>query len=222
MSIVKGSILGNSYIGAFATTNDRFTILSNAATMNEEKMVEEALGTEVARATVNGSGLVGVYTVANSNAIMVPEIMERHEIDMVKRAFPSIGVHVIRTSLNALKNNILANDRIAVINPEYSNKEEKEISDALGVETIRLSVGGFGTVGANNIITNKGLVLNNRASDEESERLKHLFKSISYSTANLGAASIGLCAIANSKGIVVGEDTTGFELARISEGLDLE
>lgn len=222
MGIVKGSILGNSYVGAFATSNDKITMLSAAATENEEELIRGALGTDIVRMTVNGSGLVGIYTVANSGAVLVPEIMERHEIERLRKASPGIEVHVLKTDLNALRNNILANDRIAVINPEYGKREEKEIADMLGVETVRLQIGGFQTVGASNIMTNRGIVLNNRASDEDSELLKRAFKSMSYSTANLGAAAIGLCAVANSNGVVVGEETTGFELARISEGLDLE
>ncbi|MDE1851760.1 MAG: translation initiation factor IF-6 [Candidatus Micrarchaeota archaeon] len=222
MGIVKGSILGNSYVGAFATSSDRLTILTPAATKNEEELIREALQTDVVRTTVNGSGLVGIYTVANSRAVLVPEMMERHEIEAIRKAAHGIEVHVLRTGLNALKNNILANDRIAVINPEYSGREEKEIADFLGVETMRLPIGGFQTVGASNIMTNKGMVLNNKASDEESDMLKKAFGSVSYSTANLGASAIGLCAVANSNGVVVGEETTGFELARIAEGLDLE
>ncbi|MCL5008296.1 MAG: translation initiation factor 6, partial [Candidatus Marsarchaeota archaeon] len=133
-----------------------------------------------------------------------------------------VSVHVLDTDLNALGNNILANDTIAIINPNYSSKEAKHISDLLGVEVIRMGIGGFETVGANNILTNKGIVLNNAVSEKEEEELKGIFKSVSQSTANMGALSIGLCAVANSKGVVVGKSTTGYELANISDGLAVD
>ena len=41
-------------------------------------------------------------------------------------------------------------------------------------------------------------------------------------TANTGSLSIGLAVIANSKGVVIGNSTTGFEIVRIVNGLNLE
>jgi translation initiation factor 6 len=63
-------------------------------------------------------------------------------------------------------------------------------------------------------------VLNNRSSEREKERIEKIlgFKS-EQSTANIGSVSVGLCAIANSSGLVVGDATTGFELARIAGAL---
>jgi len=91
----------------------------------------------------------------------------------------------------------------------------------LGVEVVRLKVGGFNTVGANNILTNSGLVINNRASDGDKAELDRItgFDSI-RTTANTGALSIGLTVVANSVGVVAGEETTGFELNRIVEALE--
>jgi translation initiation factor 6 (eIF-6) len=40
------------------------------------------------------------------------------------------------------------------------------------------------------------------------------------STANTGSPAIGLSAVANSKGIIVGESTTGYELNRMLESLE--
>ncbi len=85
-----------------------------------------------------------------------------------------------------------------------------------------MSIGGYETVGANNILTNKGIVINNKVSEDEEALLKDLFKNVSQSTANMGSLSIGLCTIANSNGIVAGGATTGYELANMTDGLLLE
>ena len=93
----------------------------------------------------------------------------------------------------------------------------------LDVETVRMEIGGFHTVGANNILTNKGFVLNNRASEEEKERVEGILgMKVEQSTANTGSVNIGLCVVANSKGMMAGEATSGYELARIAESLELD
>jgi translation initiation factor 6 len=219
MGIVKNNIIGSEYVGAFARSTEDIVIAGTRLNESGENSIKESLGVEVARVSIDGSDLIGLYAAANSKCILVPEFISRTELERFRKI--SINVKVLETQLNALGNNILVNDKVAIINPEFSESEEAEIGKALDVETVRMSIGGFRTVGANNIINNKGLVANNMATDGELERLRGIFKYVSQSTANTGSLSIGLCAISNSKGLLVGEKTTGFEIARISEGLDL-
>ena len=219
MGIVKNNIIGSEYVGAFARSTEDIVIAGTRLSESGERSIKEALGADVARASIDGSDLIGLYSVANSNCILLPEFISRMELERFSKI--SINVKVLETPLNALGNNILANDKVAIINPEFTDREEAEIGKALDVETVRMSIGGFRTVGANNILTNKGLVANNMAAEEELAKLRGIFKYVSQSTANTGSLSIGLCAISNSKGLLVGEKTTGFEMARISEGLDL-
>jgi translation initiation factor 6 len=221
MGTAKATIGNNDYIGAFGLATDSFILVSSRATKSERSILEDNLMVKVHGMSVDGSGLIGVYIVANSNGILVPEMIDSRELHALRYAFPNIRVDVISTSLNALRNNILSNDKVAFINHQYSPAESKKIEDALGVEVIRRQIGSFDTVGANNILTNKGAVLNNSATDDDIEFVKSRIGCISQSTANTGSSSIGLCAISNSKGVVVGGKTTGFELVRISEGLDL-
>jgi translation initiation factor 6 len=222
MGIAKATIGNNSYIGAFALATDSYAVVAANSTKSERSIIEENLGCKAVPTTVDGSDLVGVYAIANARGILLPEMADRVEISLLKKHLPGVVVDVIPTGLNALRNNILANDKLAIINPEYSRMEAGKIGETLGVEVIKRRIGSFGTVGANNIITNKGIVVNNSATDDDIEFAKGLGLQVSQTTANLGSLSIGLSAVANSKGAVVGDQTTGFELARISEGLDIE
>lgn len=220
MSVDRISILGNAYIGALATATDSFFLLGKGASDNEQKGIARALGVGCARISVAGSDLIGIYAVANSKGVLLPYGTEDLELEAVRKALPNIRVEIFRTEYNALKNNILANDSIAVINPAYSREEEEFIAKVLGVRTARKHIAGFGTVGATNILTNKGMIINNRASEEERRELEGLIGVGSeQSTANLGSVYVGLCAIANSNGVVAGGETTGFELAHIADGL---
>ncbi|MDE1855471.1 MAG: translation initiation factor IF-6 [Candidatus Micrarchaeota archaeon] len=223
MGIEKLEILGNEYIGAWVTATDRFFLMGNEVSRGEERILKEALGVEGFRARISGTGFVGIYAAMNSNGVLLPYGTEDHELAELKLQLHGFNVEILHTDYNALRNNILVNDKLAVVNPSYGKNEEKAIADALQVEVVKAAVGGFSTVGANNIMTNKGLVINNRATEQEKEMLEEMVGMKSeQSTANLGSVSIGLCTVANSKGLVVGDTTTGFELSRIAEALNID
>jgi translation initiation factor 6 len=218
MGVARLSIDGNSFIGAFAIATDSFALIGRTSTEKQLAVIKENLGVDAHRISIDGSALVGIYTVANSRSILVPEIATGGEISQLRKLLPDVNVHVLKTDLNALGNNILANDSIAIVNSDY---DAKEIKKALGVEVIKLDAGGFHTVGASNILTNRGIVLNNRATDSDLDAVKSMVKNYSQSTANLGSLSIRLSTISNSNGLLVGDGTTGFEMARITEGLGI-
>jgi translation initiation factor 6 len=222
MGILKTSISGNSFVGAYCIATDKFAIVGRSASLEVEKRIAEALKVKAYRLNINGSSLVGIYLSANSNGILLPNITDDREAEEIRRTFPGMSVSVLETGPNALRSNILANDRIAIINPEYSTREAAEIGDVLGVEVVRMAVGGYGTVGANNILTNRGIAVNNRAAESETDELKRITHMDSdNATANLGSVSIGLCAVANSGGLVIGNESSGFEISRIASALGI-
>ncbi|MGI0100204.1 MAG: translation initiation factor IF-6 [Candidatus Micrarchaeaceae archaeon] len=219
MEAAKYRILGSDYIGVFATATDDLLLAGTNVTKNGKDMISKVLGVECIDLTVSGSDLIGLYCRANSNGIIVSNLAIDYEVEGLKKIV-DINVSVLDSDLNAIGSNILANDRIAIINPDYSQRDESLIADILGVEVVRRGVDGFKTVGANNILTNRGLVMNNNATAQEKSEWDKMcdFDSI-MSTANTGSLSIGLSIIANSKATVAGNSTTGYELARIMEAL---
>ena len=219
MNLLKRNINGNSYVGAFSSSSEDITLISRGVSTKDESIIRETLGTDIFRISVSGSNLVGIYTVLNSNGILFPEMTYTEELKELNHLKDKLRIGTLKSDMNALGNNILANDKVAIINPNFQRAESDVIADVLDVEIIRMAIGGYETVGANNILTNKGMVLNNFASERELEEAKGIVKNVSQSTANLGSVFVGLASVANTKGIIVGEDTTGFELARMEEGL---
>ena len=219
MNLLKRNINGNSYVGAFSSSSEDITLISRGVSTKDESIIRETLGTDIFRISVSGSNLVGIYTVLNSNGILFPEMTYTEELKELNHLKDKFRIGTLKSDMNALGNNILANDKVAIINPNFQRAESDIIADVLDVEIIRMAIGGYETVGANNILTNKGMVLNNFASDNDLEEAKSIVKNVSQSTANLGSVFVGLASVANTKGIIVGEDTTGFELARMEEGL---
>jgi translation initiation factor 6 len=220
MAAITYNLRGSDYVGAFAIATDKYLFAGAGLTDASKKLVCEILGVECVSATISGSDMLGIFARANSNGIIMSNLTEDWEAKKMMELCPEINVVRIVSDLNTIGNNIIANDKIAIINPDYDNKAKVQIEDALEVETVRMEIGQFKTVGANNILTNKGVVVNNRATEEEEEEIKRLTGfTPTKTTANLGALGIGLSTISNSFGLVAGRLTTGYEFSRIHDGL---
>ena len=220
MDAARSDILGSDFIGAFCAATERIILVPARITHHDLSILESTLKAKPVRATIGESDLVGMLCRANTNGIIVSNLASPDEVKLIKEQ-TGTNVLLLKSKLNAIGSNILANDKIAIINPDYSNEKLKEISDALGVETIRPHRTDFKTVGANNILTNTGMVVNNRCTDAEKSMWEQAtgFQS-TRSTAATGALSVGLAVVANSKGVVAGNTTTGFELSRIVNALE--
>ena len=223
MAAIKYNLRGSDYIGVFAVATDRYVFAGAGLTEASRKVVAEALGVECIPSSVSGSDMIGIFARANSNGIALSNITEEWELGLIRKACVGLNVVRIESDLNTIGNNVLVNDKIAIINPDYDNKAKVQIEDAFGVETIRMEIGQFKTVGANNILTNKGIVVNNRAAENEEAELEGLtgFRP-EKTTANLGALGIGLSTVSNSFGLIAGRLTTGYEFSRIHDGLGIE
>ena len=223
MSFLKYNLHGSDYVGVYATATDKFALVGYGIPPKPRRLLAEALCVEVFEVSMSGSALVGIFARANSNGIIFSNLIEDSELGQVKKLFPAMRVGRLDSGLNAVGNNILVNDRIAVINPEYSAAEEGLIRDVLGVEVMRAGIAEFKTVGANNVLTNRGFIINNRSTEREKTLLDKWvgFDSV-RTTANTGSLNLGLSVVANSFGAVVGDGTTGFEINRIMEGLNIE
>jgi translation initiation factor 6 len=220
MDAARSDILGSDFIGAFCSATERIILAPARIKPDELKIFESTLRAKPILATIGESDLIGMLCRANSNGLIMSNLATEREVEIMKEN-TEMNVLRLKSRLNAIGSNILANDKIAIINPDYSNDELKEIADVLGVETIKPHLTDFKTLGANNILTNSGMVVNNRCTDSEKSALEHAtgFQT-TRSTAATGVLSIGLAVVANSKGIVAGNTTSGFELSRIINALE--
>ena len=123
---------------------------------------------------------------------------------------------------NVRASNILVNDRGAIVSPEYGHTAAGLLSDAFGVEVVFSSIAGCNTVGSVCRATNRGCVCHMDTSDEELDLIKDVLGVEAVRTSvNHGSRMVGAGIVANSKGAVVGDETTPIEMGRIEEGLAL-
>lgn len=210
---------GNPNIGVFAAANESFAFISADASPEFERAVEGALGVKTIKTTVAGAHVIGSLVAINSNCAVLSGLAEPREVSIIEECLP---VYLLDDSLNAAGNNILVNDHGAIVSPEYGSAMAKPLSDALGVEVVLSSIAGCNTVGSVCKATNKGCVCHMDASDEEIDLIKDVLKVEAIrSSVNHGSRMVGAGVVANSKGAVVGDETTPIEMGKIEDGLVL-
>ena len=206
---------GNPYIGVFCAANEELLLLDRAVPRSAVRFISEALEVRAIQTNVAHSSVIGSLVAMNSNGILASPFIEEGEIEAIGGP-----VYPLPHRLSAVGNNVLCNDRGAVVHPGYDDDAVQFISEALGVPAARGTVAGVKTVGAVAVATNKGVLCHPHARPAEMEILhKTLGVPVAITTANYGSALVGACMVANSKGAVVGAKTTPIELGRIEEGL---
>lgn len=179
-----------------------------------------ALGVPAIPLTVGGANIIGSIVAMNSHGAIVADFVDQPEIEVLEK----LGLKVGRVAgrFNAAGNNILVNDHGAYVNPDFSKQAENQVADILNVPVERGALAGVKTVGSAAVVTATGVLSHPKTSDEELDLLEKLFKvEADIGTVNHGAPFIGAGVIANKFGGAAGTLTTGPELNRIENALNL-
>jgi len=210
-------VAGNPYVGVFCAANDERLLVAPGVPKSVIRHMDEALETTHVVTSVAHSTVLGALVAMNSNGILASPFIEHKELDAIGDA-----VYPLPHRLSAVGNNVLCNDRGAVVHPSYDDEAVDLIGEVLGVPVVRSTVAGIRTVGSVAVATNKGVLCHPHARPGEMGVLKETLKvPVAITTANYGAAQVGACMVANAHGAVVGSRTTPIELGRIEEGLGL-
>ena len=217
--IRKISIFGSPFIGVYIASNSDLCVCPPGIPEDTERIIKDTLNVDVFKTTINGSPLIGTLLVMNSKGVIVTNFADDKD---VKFLFDRMNVLFIEDKINAVGNDILANDKSAMIHVDFNSSVIKLIEDALDVEVVKGTIGGIKTVGSAAVVTNKGMLVHPETGEEEIEYLKGLFGVPVYiTTANYGSLYLGGSIVANSHGAVVGEKTSTVEIDRIENGLDI-
>lgn len=211
------SYLGNPYIGVYCVANEGLALVPFDAPEPLASSISEALGCEVMKATLASTNILGTLVAMNSNGGIATGMASLTEIRPIREKLPFTR---IKDRLNVCGNNILVNDNAALVNPDLSSASVKQIEEALQVEVVKGMVAGYKTVGSVCAVTNKGILCHPATSQDELKMLSELFKvPAAIGTLNYGAPVIGASIICNSKGAVVGSNSTPIELGRVEDAL---
>ena len=207
-------------MGVFARASDKLALMPPATPEHVAAEMQRALGVATHTLSVGGSNIIGSVVAMNSHGAIVADFVDDAELVILEK----LGLRVGRVAgkFNAAGNNILANDHGAYVNPDFSKQAEQSVADILGVPVERGTLAGLKTVGSAACVTSKGVLCHPKTTDDELDLLEKLFKvEADIGTVNHGAPFLGAGIVANKNGALAGSVTTGPELNRIENALDL-
>jgi translation initiation factor 6 len=217
--IARTNFEGDSNVGAYGIATDRFVFVSSNISEKSLGDVERVFNLPLIQSTVATLDAVGLMSAATSNGIILPYTTTDEELRILKQS-AEVNVDWVDDKMTALGNIIAVNENGAICHPDFSPKSIKKITDVLGVEVAPGTIAGLPIVGSNSIITGQGAVVHPLATEEEIDQLSQLLKvHVEVGTVNRGSPYVSLGVLANVDGMIAGSDTTGVELAHISQVL---
>merc|ERR1719446_1088987 len=171
----------------------------------------------VVHATIGGNRFVGRTTVGNRRGLLVPSTTTDLELQHLRNSLPdSVVLQRTEERLSALGNIIATNDHVALVHPDIDRETEDVLSDVLGVEVFRQTVGGQALVGSYCKFSNQGGMVHPRTTVEDIEELSSLLQvPLVAGTVNRGSDVLGGGMVVNDWSAFVGMDTTSTEVSVI-------
>ena len=224
MTLLQRDLFNSPYSGVFCATNDVLTLVPPGIPKDDMEYISEALDTRVEVITIGGSRVVGTLVAMNSRGILVSNIVTSREVKKLEKITTNLDLQlgILPERSNAIGNNFLVNDNGGFCNERLSVKTKELAENVLGISIASKSLNSMDTLGMIGCVTNKGGLCHPDISIEEQEIMKDVFDvSIMEGTVNFGMPWVGAGIVASSKGAVCGRQSTGVELGRVEEALNL-
>lgn len=209
-------IMDSPVIGVFAACTEDFCFVPEGTSAEACDVLEKRLKVPVHIGLIRDSILIGTLSKGNSNGYLISGKTGAESLEKLL----DIPVSYVPGKINAVGNILLANDTAGLVSPEVSDKAVEMISSALRIDVQRGTIAGIKTVGMAGCVTNNGLIVHPGVSDDEKAMLEDLFGIEPMTgSVNFGSGMTGSGILANSKGYVTGDETSGYEAGRIAEAL---
>ena len=208
----------NPNLGIYCRTNDDFCFVSKGLSKKIKKRIATTLEVDIIELSIADASIIGSLLSLNSKGAIVTDFADEETIKTIKNQ--GLDLCVINDNLNAVGNDILVNDNAALVHPNLNEKSISDIKETLNVPIYLGTIGNLKTGGMATVVTKKGFLCHPKVTEEEIHVLEKIFNTnVMIGTVNHGSPIIGSGLVANSKGAIIGDRTTGIELGRIEEAL---
>jgi translation initiation factor 6 len=221
-NIEKLSIFGNSNIGVYIFANNKFALVPPGLSQTDIRKIRDVLDVEVIEVKIADMIINGVMVAGNDRALLLPRIVKPEELDLLRSVIgDSVKIEVVNIRSTALGNLIAASNTGALISPIIDRNVVEDIVALLGVERYRMGrLADIPTVGSMIVVNRYGGIVHPAVDDDELRMLNEVFGvEFIRGTVNFGLYFVRAGIVANDHGVLVGEDTTGPEIAQISQAL---
>lgn len=211
-------------MGVFGYATDKYCVVPKGLPKRTIKILKSVLEVPVHVLLIGEVRILHSISVGNSNGILIPSFSTAEEMERLKQL--QINIFKIPSQLNALGNHILCNDYGCIVNPEYNSTTLRIIRDALDVEVVKGTIldNEPALVGTHALCSNKGVLVDPAVEDNKDDTLAWLSEILKVE-ANVGTLGRGYHpgsgAIVTSHGAVVGDQSTGPELARFGQVFEI-
>ncbi len=213
---------GNPNVGVYVRVTSSHLLHPPGLTDQNVRDLEDAFGLKGTEVTIGGSTLVGSLMAANKHGAVLADSASRAEMAILE----DLGLNVARlqsSRLNATGNNILCNNKGGICNPAMTRGQQKAAAEALDIELVPGTIADIPTVGTAAVALDSGVLCHPLTTDTELSFIKQcLHAPARIGTVNHGHGLVGAGMAANPAGVACGSRTTGIELGRIEEALNLE
>jgi len=208
----------NPNVGVFCRTNERVAFVRKGLSKKVRNTLGSVLEVKVVELGIVDATIIGSLLCLNSKGAVVTDFADDEAVKIIENN--GLNVCVIKDKLNAAGNDILVNDSGALVHPDLKDESVMDIKKTLEVPVFKGTIGSLKTVGMAGVVTNKGLLCHPKATEEEKIQLERVFGvNVMIGTVNHGSPVIGSGLVANTKGAIIGNLSTGIEMGRIEEAL---
>ena len=204
--------LGNIHIGVKMLCTENTAFVPYSTPLNLQNLLQHTLKVEITKISDN---IIGSLAVGNSFGCVVSSVLSSE----VLRELESTDLPVFQSSeFFAFGNVVLANDYGGLISPVIPLTIQKAISDTLNIPLEAKTIANSDLVGSLAFVTNYGGLITPLASEEEILEIKEILhlQQVGVGSVNKGSEFVASGIIGNTKGLLIGRETTGIETMEIT------
>ena len=212
MEIEYADINGSIHIGVSIFTTEDFAFVPIDTSDSLVDLIGDTLKTTVIRVAEK---IIGTLIVGNSHGFIISNVLSKEVVDQIKTT--NLPVYQA-PEFFAFGNTILANDHGGIISPIIPTEIRENIQETLKIKLKTKRIADSDLVGSLGYVTNNGGLITPLAGENELEDIKKFLKlnEIRIGSINKGSEFIASGMIGNTKGMLIGRETTGIEVMEIT------
>jgi translation initiation factor 6 len=212
MEIDFADLNGNIHIGVTIYNTENFALVPIEAPKSLVNLISHTLDVEVIKVAER---IIGTLVVGNSEGFVISNVISQEVMEQIE----TTGLPIYQApEFFAFGNIALVNDNGGLISPIIPPEIREKIQTILKVPISTRTLANSDLVGSLAYITNYGGLLSPQANEEDISFTKKTMnlKEIGVGSINKGSEFVASGIIGNTKGMLIGRETTGIEIMEIT------
>jgi translation initiation factor 6 len=212
LEIEYADLNGNIHIGVSMMATERHALVPIETPSILCDLITHTLNVQVIKLSER---IIGSLIAGNSNGFVISNVITAEVIEQLNET--NLPIYQA-PEFFAFGNVVLVNDISGIISPIIPTKIRERIQDTLAIPLKAKTIANSDLVGSLGYITNHGALLTPLTKEDEIDEIKTILKlkEIGIGSVNKGSEFISSGIIGNSKGMLIGRETTGIEVMEIT------